>query len=93
MKRIYPYLALSVAITVALALITIDTIHDVRHMGDNGVSGWLIFSPVGTLTGAIPLMWLLGLLTIDGLWVLALVIWAIKHLTHSKGDDNTLYLP
>jgi hypothetical protein len=93
MKRAHLYLAFTLAAGIILTLLTINTIHQTRHMGSGGADGWLIFSPAGTLTGIMPLVWLLGLFIVDVLWLLFFIIWIIKHILHIKDGDNTLYLP
>ena len=84
---------LNIVVATALALLTIGTIHQTHHAGSDGVNGWLIFSPLGTLTGLAPLVWLLGLFILDTLLLLLYLMWAIRRMLHIKGKDNTLYLP
>jgi len=93
MKRIHIYAVLNVVVATALALLTVGTIHQTHHAGSAGINGWLIFSPVGTLTGLLPLVWLLGLFMVDALWVLFCIISLVKRILHIKDKDKTLYLP
>jgi len=93
MKRTTLYIVLNSLAAITLAFFTVDMIHQTRHAGDSGTEGWVIFSPIGTLTGLLPLILLLGIFIVDALWVLFCIIWLVKRTLHIKDKDNTLYFP
>jgi hypothetical protein len=92
MKRPHLILALNLILVAALVYLTIGAISLVR-VGAEGSNGWLVFSPVGTMTGMVPLIWLLIVFAADSIWLFFFITWILRRKLHIKGRDNTLRLP
>jgi hypothetical protein len=93
MRRFYATLLLNLIVASALAFLTIGTLHSIHHDGQTGSNGWLILSPLGALTGMMPIILLLLIFLADSLWALFFVLWILKKVFHIKSKDKTSIFP
>lgn len=79
----------------ALCYLTVASLFAVRNISHTVMFGWLIFSPVGYISSAAMMVWLIVIFAADALWLLYWGLRLLRRLLHIRSDDNdnTLYLP